>query len=160
MSSKHQKGPDLKRFMVRPPRPARGGLFFFPNCILTNPVGRMNIYPSSVRAPPDPIVPIPTPLRSPSVLSFLSPKRPPPRPRRGGCGCSGKRKDKRLKLSLNGNRKVVGTLRGYDAFLNVVLENAVDEVSGADLGGGGGGGEIVIRGNSIVQFESVERVTT
>ncbi len=69
------------------------------------------------------------------------------------------RQDKRLKLSLNGNRRVVGTLRGYDAFLNVVLENAVDEVSGADLGGGGGG-EVVIRGNSIIQFESVERITT
>ncbi|KAL3817141.1 hypothetical protein ACHAXA_009042 [Cyclostephanos tholiformis] len=73
--------------------------------------------------------------------------------------------DKRLKLSLNGNRRVIGTLRGYDAFLNVVLENAIDESTGADLCGGGvggeggvgGGGEIVIRGNSIVQFESIER---
>jgi small nuclear ribonucleoprotein G len=77
-----------------------------------------------------------------------------------------RQKDKRLKLSLNGNRKIVGTLRGYDGFLNVVLENAVDEATGADLcgggggGGGSGGGEIVIRGNSIIQFESVERITT
>jgi small nuclear ribonucleoprotein G len=63
-----------------------------------------------------------------------------------------------LKLSLNGNRKVLGTLRGYDGFLNVVLENAVDESTGADLCGGGS--EIVIRGNSIIQFESVERITT
>eukprot|EP00578_Thalassiosira_sp_NH16_P031185 CAMPEP_0181081186 /NCGR_PEP_ID=MMETSP1071-20121207/2969_1 /TAXON_ID=35127 /ORGANISM="Thalassiosira sp., Strain NH16" /LENGTH=77 /DNA_ID=CAMNT_0023162719 /DNA_START=237 /DNA_END=470 /DNA_ORIENTATION=- len=60
--------------------------------------------------------------------------------------------DKKLKLSLNGNRKVVGTLRGYDAFLNVVVEEAVD-----DSGDGGSMGTIVIRGNSIIQFESMER---
>jgi len=33
----------------------------------------------------------------------------------------------KLCVSLNGNRKVVGVLRGYDAFLNVVSEEAVDE---------------------------------
>mmetsp|Transcript_11103 Transcript_11103/g.19564 ORF Transcript_11103/g.19564 Transcript_11103/m.19564 type:complete len:92 (+) Transcript_11103:237-512(+) len=60
-------------------------------------------------------------------------------------------KDKRLKLSLNGNRKVVGTLRGYDAFLNVVLED-VESDGGAFLG------QVVIRGNSIVQFEALERI--
>eukprot|EP00539_Tryblionella_compressa_P012548 CAMPEP_0178817112 /NCGR_PEP_ID=MMETSP0746-20121128/1712_1 /TAXON_ID=913974 /ORGANISM="Nitzschia punctata, Strain CCMP561" /LENGTH=76 /DNA_ID=CAMNT_0020478183 /DNA_START=53 /DNA_END=283 /DNA_ORIENTATION=+ len=59
--------------------------------------------------------------------------------------------DKRLKLSLNGNRKVVGTLRGYDAFLNVVLED-VESDGGAFLG------QVVIRGNSIVQFEALERI--
>mmetsp|Transcript_34860 Transcript_34860/g.74312 ORF Transcript_34860/g.74312 Transcript_34860/m.74312 type:complete len:80 (-) Transcript_34860:279-518(-) len=62
--------------------------------------------------------------------------------------------DKRLKLSLNGNRKVVGTLRGYDAFLNIVLENA--ENSGGD---GKNLGTVVIRGNSIIQFESMDRVS-
>lgn len=62
--------------------------------------------------------------------------------------------DKKLRLSLNGNRKVVGTLRGYDAFLNVVIEDSVDE-----KGDGGNMGTIVIRGNSIIQFESVERTT-
>mmetsp|Transcript_8518 Transcript_8518/g.15488 ORF Transcript_8518/g.15488 Transcript_8518/m.15488 type:complete len:81 (-) Transcript_8518:289-531(-) len=60
--------------------------------------------------------------------------------------------DKKLKLSLNGNRKVVGTLRGYDAFLNVVLENAESEKEGNALG------TIVIRGNSIIQFETLERI--
>jgi len=62
-----------------------------------------------------------------------------------------------LKLSLNGNRKIIGTLRGYDAFLNVVLENAINELTGEDLCTGGTS-EIVIRGNSIIQFESVERI--
>lgn len=79
--------------------------------------------------------------------------------------------DKKLRLTLNGNRKVVGTLRGFDAFLNVVLEEAIDEhhQSSAAAAGGGGGdnandpssnylGQIVIRGNSIVQFETLERL--
>ncbi|KAL7492593.1 hypothetical protein ACHAWT_003028 [Skeletonema menzelii] len=64
--------------------------------------------------------------------------------------------DKRLRLTLNGNRKVVGQLRGYDAFLNVVLEDAVNETA-VD---GGNIGTIVIRGNSIIQFESLERIQT
>jgi small nuclear ribonucleoprotein G len=63
-----------------------------------------------------------------------------------------------LKVSLNGNRKIIGTLRGYDAFLNVVLENAIHEITGEDLCTTGGMSEIVIRGNSIIQFESVERI--
>ena len=60
--------------------------------------------------------------------------------------------DKRLKLSLNGNRKLIGTLRGYDAFLNIVLEDAEQANDG-----GAFLGQVVIRGNSIVQFEALER---
>ena len=60
-----------------------------------------------------------------------------------------------MRLTLNGNRKVVGTLRGYDPFLNVVLEEAVDEKS---EGGERYIGQIVIRGNSIAQFETLERI--
>lgn len=65
------------------------------------------------------------------------------------------KKDKRLRLTLNGNRKVVGRLRGFDAFLNVVLEEAVDEKTTEN---DGFIGQIVIRGNSIVQFETLERI--
>lgn len=54
-------------------------------------------------------------------------------------------------MSLNGNRTVVGTLRGYDAFLNVVLED-VEQQEGQFLG------QVVVRGNSIVQFEGLDRV--
>eukprot|EP00526_Cylindrotheca_closterium_P027936 CAMPEP_0113644868 /NCGR_PEP_ID=MMETSP0017_2-20120614/23624_1 /TAXON_ID=2856 /ORGANISM="Cylindrotheca closterium" /LENGTH=77 /DNA_ID=CAMNT_0000556521 /DNA_START=31 /DNA_END=264 /DNA_ORIENTATION=+ /assembly_acc=CAM_ASM_000147 len=61
--------------------------------------------------------------------------------------------DKRLKLLLNGNRKLIGTLRGYDAFLNVVLEDAEQDGTGSYLG------QVVIRGNSIVQFEALERTS-
>jgi len=59
--------------------------------------------------------------------------------------------DKRLKVSLNGKRQLVGTLRGYDAFLNVVLEEVEGE-NGQYLG------QVVVRGNSIVQFEGIDRV--
>lgn len=59
--------------------------------------------------------------------------------------------DKKLKVFLNGNRKVIGTLRGYDAFLNVVLEDGEND-------NGEYFGQIVIRGNSIIQFEGLERV--
>jgi small nuclear ribonucleoprotein G len=37
--------------------------------------------------------------------------------------------DKRLALKMNGNRKVTGVLRGFDQFMNVTLEETVEEVS-------------------------------
>lgn len=37
--------------------------------------------------------------------------------------------DKRLNLKLNGNRSVSGTLRGFDVFMNVVLDDATEDVS-------------------------------
>jgi hypothetical protein len=42
-------------------------------------------------------------------------------------------------------------LRGYDAFLNVVLEESTNP-EGENLG------TVVIRGNSIIKFEGLERV--
>ncbi|ODA79376.1 hypothetical protein RJ55_04969 [Drechmeria coniospora] len=38
--------------------------------------------------------------------------------------------DKRLFVQLNGSRKVTGVLRGYDVFLNIVLDDAVEETDG------------------------------
>jgi small nuclear ribonucleoprotein G len=64
-------------------------------------------------------------------------------------------------LSLNKSRKVTGTLRGYDQFMNIVLADAVDETIVASAAAGGGQpsnlGSVVIRGNSILQFELVGR---
>ncbi|KAJ1976635.1 hypothetical protein H4R34_003901 [Dimargaris verticillata] len=37
--------------------------------------------------------------------------------------------EKRLVLKLNGNRKVSGVLRGYDPFMNIVLDDARDETA-------------------------------
>jgi small nuclear ribonucleoprotein (snRNP)-like protein len=38
--------------------------------------------------------------------------------------------DKPVHLHLNANRYISGTLRGYDMFLNLVLDNAVEDVQG------------------------------
>jgi small nuclear ribonucleoprotein G len=35
---------------------------------------------------------------------------------------------------LNANRHVVGVLRGFDQFMNIVLDNAVDEKMKTDIG--------------------------
>ncbi|KAI9648007.1 hypothetical protein NHQ30_002635 [Ciborinia camelliae] len=40
--------------------------------------------------------------------------------------------DKRLFVQLNGSRKVIGVLRGYDVFLNIVLDDAVEEKEGGE----------------------------
>lgn len=37
--------------------------------------------------------------------------------------------DKKLRLKIHPNRIVIGTLRGSDAFMNVVLEDALEEVN-------------------------------
>ncbi|KAL1887768.1 Serine/threonine-protein kinase smg1 [Sporothrix stenoceras] len=63
--------------------------------------------------------------------------------------------DKRLFVQLNGSRKVIGVLRGYDVFLNIVLDEAVEE---KDSGEKVKIGMVVIRGNSIVMLEALERI--
>ncbi|KAG4204818.1 hypothetical protein ERO13_A04G061800v2 [Gossypium hirsutum] len=50
--------------------------------------------------------------------------------------------DKQLQIKLNANRMVVGTLRGFDQFMNLVVDNTVE----------------VIRGNSVVTVEALEPV--
>lgn len=40
--------------------------------------------------------------------------------------------DKRVRIQLNANRKISGVLRGYDAFMNIVLDETVEEVSASD----------------------------
>ncbi|CAL5229067.1 g12318 [Coccomyxa viridis] len=60
--------------------------------------------------------------------------------------------DKRLSVALNANRHVSGVLRGFDQFMNIVLDNAVDEKNKTDIG------MVVVRGNSIVTVEVLERM--
>merc|ERR1711939_170609 len=63
--------------------------------------------------------------------------------------------DKRVFVALNGSRKVMGVLRGYDVFLNVVLDDAVEEkTSGEKVRIG----MVVIRGNSVVMMEALDRI--
>lgn len=37
--------------------------------------------------------------------------------------------DKRVSVKLNGKRRVTGVLRGYDQFMNLVLDETMEEVS-------------------------------
>jgi len=63
--------------------------------------------------------------------------------------------DKKLSIKLNANRHVVGTLRGYDQFMNLVLENTVEVVTASERNEIG---MVVIRGNSVVMMEPLEKV--
>ncbi|KAK9818023.1 hypothetical protein WJX72_005840 [[Myrmecia] bisecta] len=60
--------------------------------------------------------------------------------------------DKKLSITLNANRHVTGVLRGFDQFMNIVLDNTVDEKMKTDIG------MVVIRGNSIITLEVLERL--
>lgn len=55
-------------------------------------------------------------------------------------------------VKLNANRQVSGVLRGFDQFMNIVLDNTVDEKGNVDLG------MVVVRGNSIITIEALERI--
>ncbi|CAM0906704.1 unnamed protein product [Alopecurus aequalis] len=62
--------------------------------------------------------------------------------------------DKKLQIKLNANRVVIGTLRGFDQFMNLVVDNTV-EVNGdekSDIG------MVVLRGNSVVMIEALEPI--
>ena len=58
-------------------------------------------------------------------------------------------------VKLNANRNVIGVLRGFDPFMNLVLDQAVEEVSDKERHGIG---SVVIRGNSIIMIEALERI--
>ncbi|GAV54831.1 hypothetical protein ZYGR_0AS01540 [Zygosaccharomyces rouxii] len=64
--------------------------------------------------------------------------------------------DKKVLMRLNGSRKVAGVLRGYDLFLNVVLDDAVEV--GKDGSHHNLGSQSVVRGNSIVSLEALDTV--
>jgi len=63
--------------------------------------------------------------------------------------------DKNMIIKLNGNRKISGILRGYDQFMNLVIDNTIEEVSGSERNEIG---MVVIRGNSVVMIEPLEKI--
>ncbi|KAJ3190362.1 hypothetical protein HDU85_000658 [Gaertneriomyces sp. JEL0708] len=63
--------------------------------------------------------------------------------------------DKQLFIQLNGDRKVTGVLRGFDPFMNLVLDNAVEKVSETEEKEIG---SIVIRGNSVLVMEALDKI--
>uniref|UniRef100_A0A7E4V530 Small nuclear ribonucleoprotein G n=1 Tax=Panagrellus redivivus TaxID=6233 RepID=A0A7E4V530_PANRE len=63
--------------------------------------------------------------------------------------------DKQVDFKLNGSRHVSGVLRGFDPFMNIVVDEAVEHIRG---GGTNTIGMVVIRGGSIVLIEPRERI--
>ena len=61
--------------------------------------------------------------------------------------------DKKLRLKLNGNRGVVGILRGFDQFLNLVLDEAT-----SDNGDEEPLWMVVVRWNSVTAMEALEHI--
>jgi len=63
--------------------------------------------------------------------------------------------DKCVKTKLNGGRVVEGTLRGFDPFLNLVMDNSTEirkEGERVRIGC------VVVRGSSIIMLEALDRI--
>ncbi|XP_054585295.1 small nuclear ribonucleoprotein G-like [Eptesicus fuscus] len=63
--------------------------------------------------------------------------------------------DKKLSLKLNGGSHVQGILQGCDPFMNLVIDECVEMATGGQQNSIG---MVVIRGNSIIMLEALERV--
>ena len=86
--------------------------------------------------------------------------------------------DRKIQINLNGNRKLIGWLKGYDPFMNIVLENTIDitkskinvtneeekndkkekEKENENQTENKNLGTVMIRGNSIVYWECLEKI--
>ena len=68
--------------------------------------------------------------------------------------------DKRLRIKLNANRIVTGKLRGYDQFMNLVLEEAIQINSNNENNNNENEdlGTIMIRGNSVILWECLDLI--
>lgn len=58
-------------------------------------------------------------------------------------------------MKLNGNRQVTGILRGFDPFMNLVIDEAIEinkRNQQIPIG------MVVIRGNAVVLLESLDRI--
>lgn len=63
--------------------------------------------------------------------------------------------DKKLGVQINSGRYLAGVLRGYDPFMNVVIDDCVEKLKNGKTREAG---MVVIRGNSIIMLEALERV--
>ncbi|XP_033220511.1 probable small nuclear ribonucleoprotein G [Belonocnema kinseyi] len=63
--------------------------------------------------------------------------------------------DKKLSLKLNGGRHVIGILRGFDPFMNMVIDETIEECKD---GTKNNIGMVVIRGNSVIMLEAIDRI--
>ncbi|XP_048746733.1 small nuclear ribonucleoprotein G-like [Ostrea edulis] len=63
--------------------------------------------------------------------------------------------EKKINLKLNGGRQITGVLRGYDPFMNLVVDECLEETK---LGERNQIGMVVVRGNSIILLEALDRI--
>ncbi len=63
----------------------------------------------------------------------------------------------RCAVKLNGSRQVSGVLRGFDQFMNLVLEDTVEK-TGAGPDDKQNIGMVVLRGNSVLMIECLEKL--
>merc|ERR1712130_296198 len=72
--------------------------------------------------------------------------------------------DKRITVNIQGGRKIQGKLRGFDLFLNLVVDDSVEQVQAENNPNvwtpGQRCGTVVVRGNSVVSLEGLEAVST
>ena len=60
-----------------------------------------------------------------------------------------------MRLKMNGGRQISGILRGFDPFMNLVVDESVEETKAGDRNTIG---MVVVRGNSIILLEALERI--
>lgn len=63
--------------------------------------------------------------------------------------------EKKINLKLNGGRQITGILRGFDPFMNLVVDECLEETK---LGERNQIGMVVVRGNSIILLEALDRI--
>uniref|UniRef100_A0AAY4CXZ1 Small nuclear ribonucleoprotein G n=1 Tax=Denticeps clupeoides TaxID=299321 RepID=A0AAY4CXZ1_9TELE len=85
-------------------------------------------------------------------------KAHPPELKKNGTGCASERVILSrcvFAVKLNGGRHVQGILRGFDPFMNLVVDDCLEMAPGGQQNKIG---MVVIRGNSIIMLEALERV--
>ncbi|KAL8599478.1 hypothetical protein ACOMHN_065277 [Nucella lapillus] len=63
--------------------------------------------------------------------------------------------EKKITLKLNGKRSITGILRGFDPFMNLVVDESIEETKSGEKRSIG---MVVVRGNSIVLLEALDRI--
>jgi small nuclear ribonucleoprotein G len=66
--------------------------------------------------------------------------------------------DKKLDVRINAGRRIYGLLRGYDQFMNLVLEDVYEWEGGDETGKQIPLGTVMVRGNSIVLWETLDKI--
>ena len=70
--------------------------------------------------------------------------------------------DLRVDLRMNGDRRIAGIMKGYDQYMNIVLDEAIEiakPTSGKDAADQNRNlGMIVIRGASVQFWENLDKV--